>query len=164
MNQLYMLRHGIAVPPGTSGYEDDERPLTPKGERRLRQVGRALRRLDLKLDRIVSSPLPRALHSAEIVADVLGLCSLVEKDDALRSGQSAGAIKEWLAGRSEQRLLIVGHDPAFSELVSLLVTGKTAPAVYQLRKGGMAAFCGLPSGDFQLDWLVRPRLFRRLLD
>jgi phosphohistidine phosphatase len=164
MNQLYVLRHGIAVPAGTAGYEDDERPLTPKGERRMRQIGRALRRLRLKLDRIVSSPLPRALRSAEIVADVLGISFLLDKDEALRANQSAASIKEWLAGQSEDRLLIVGHDPSFSELVSLLATGKTDPPVCELRKGGMAAFCGLADGSYRLDWLARPRLFVRVMD
>jgi phosphohistidine phosphatase SixA len=89
---------------------------------------------------------------------------LLEQDEGLRASESAAAIKEWLAGRSEQRLLIVGHDPAFSELVSLLATGKTDPPVCELRKGGMAALCGLPDGEFRLDWLARPRLFRRLMD
>ena len=71
MNELYILRHGIAVEPGTPGIPDDERPLTPKGEKRMRQIARGLRKLDLKLDRIVTSPLPRARATAEIVADVL---------------------------------------------------------------------------------------------
>src|SRR5579864_3782830 len=78
MNRLYLLRHGIAVPPGTEGYEDDDRPLTSKGERRTRQVAQGLRRLRLKLDRIISSPLPRALRTAELVAETLDIEFLVE--------------------------------------------------------------------------------------
>ena len=60
MNDLYIVRHGIAVDPGTPGMADDERPLTSKGEKRMRQVARGLSKLELKLDRIVTSPLPRA--------------------------------------------------------------------------------------------------------
>jgi phosphohistidine phosphatase len=164
MKQLYLLRHGIAVAPGTPGYDDDLRPLTAKGERRMRQVAQGLRRLDLKLDRIVSSPLPRAWRTAEIVADSLEVPFLLEKDDALRAGRSANAIKNWLEGRHEDALMIVGHDPAFSDLVSLLTIGKTDPSISELRKGGVAAFAGLSDGGFHLDWLARPRLLRRLGD
>ena len=60
MTHLYIVRHGIAVEPGTPGIPDDERLLTSKGEKRIRQIARGLVRLDLKLDRIVTSPLPRA--------------------------------------------------------------------------------------------------------
>ncbi len=40
MNELYVVRHGIAVDPGTPGIPDDERPLTPKGEKRMREIAR----------------------------------------------------------------------------------------------------------------------------
>ncbi|HEV3166290.1 MAG TPA: phosphohistidine phosphatase SixA [Isosphaeraceae bacterium] len=162
MNELYLLRHGIAVPPGTAGYEDDERPLTAKGERRTRQIAQGLRRLNLQLDRVITSPLPRAQRTAEIVAETLDITYLLETADALRAGQSASSIREWLNGRTEPRLMIVGHDPAFSDLVSLLLTDKPGPPICQLRKGGLAAFRAQANGRFQLDWLARPRLIRRL--
>jgi len=163
MNRLYLLRHGIAVPPGTEGYEDDDRPLTSKGERRTRQVAQGLRRLRLKLDRIISSPLPRALRTAELVAETLDIEFLVETDDALRPGNSAPSIREWLTTRSEPRLMLVGHDPSFSELIGLLATGQPNPHICELRKGGIAAFRDYPDGSLRLDWLARPRLLRRLL-
>ena len=72
MTDLYIVRHGIAVEPGTPGIPDDERPLTAKGEKRMRQIAQGLRKLDLKLDRIVTSPLPGRRTTAEIIAEVLG--------------------------------------------------------------------------------------------
>ncbi len=163
MNRLYLLRHGLAVPHGTPGYEDDDRPLTPQGERRMRQVARGLGRLRIKLDRIVTSPLPRALRTAEIVAKTLEMKSLLETDESLRSGKSADSIREWLKAREEPRLMIVGHDPAFTDLVGLLTSGQHGPPVCQLRKGGIAAFQIDPDGSYRLDWLAWPGLFRRLL-
>ena len=65
MTELFILRHGIAVPHGTQGIADDERPLTSKGERRMRQVGRGLTALRLDVERIVTSPLPRAWRSGK---------------------------------------------------------------------------------------------------
>ena len=59
MTDLFILRHGIAIPHGTPGIADDERPLTSKGERRIHQVGRGLAALRLGVEKIVTSPLPR---------------------------------------------------------------------------------------------------------
>ncbi len=59
--------------------------------------------------------------------------------------------------------MLVGHDPAISELVGLLITGAiVVPPLCQLRKGGLAALSEAPDGHLQLDWLARPRLLRRL--
>ena len=96
MVQLYVMRHGIALPHGTPGMSDDDRPLTPQGEKRVRQIARGLR--DLDLERIVTSPLPRAFRTAEIVASELECNDLLEPADALRAGASAESIRDWLGG------------------------------------------------------------------
>src|ERR1700678_771905 len=110
MTDLFIVRHGIAVEPGTPGIADDERPLTPKGEKRMRQIARGLRKLDLKLDRIVSSPLPRARATAEIIADALDARDILENSNVLQTGTSAGTVQRWLRDRPESRLMIVGHN------------------------------------------------------
>lgn len=164
MTHLYLLRHGIALPHGTPDVPDDERPLTPKGERRMRQVGRGLRRLGIKLDRIISSPLPRALKTAEIVAEALGTTELLETSDALRAERGASSIRDWVRSRDEPRLMLVGHNPSFSDLVGLLVAGDSGRSLGELRKGGIAALVSSPDGGMTLDWIARPRLFLRLGD
>ncbi len=162
MTELYLLRHGIAVPRGTPEFVDDERPLTPKGQKRIRQIGRGFRRLDLRLDRIVSSPLPRALKTAEIVADVLGMTDLLETADALRAERDALSIRDWLQGRSEPRLMLVGHNPSLTDLIGLLITGEPSSVPCELRKGGVAALSNPVDRGLRLDWLARPRLLRLL--
>src|SRR4051812_42779262 len=132
MTELYLLRHGIAVLRGTPEIPDDERPLTSEGEKRMRQIGRGLRRLDLKLDRIVSSPLPRALTSAEIVANALRMTDRLETADALRAEKDSSTIREWVQGRSEERLMLVGHNPSFADLIGLLITGGSVPLPCEL--------------------------------
>ena len=168
MKELYILRHGIAVEPGTPGIPDDERPLTPKGEKRMREIARGLRRLDLTLDRIVTSPLPRARSTAEIVADALDADDLLETADILRAGSDAAAIQGWLRGRTEDRLMIVGHNPALSDLITLLVLGssQSGPQVCDLKKGGIAALESHPvtPDRYELVWVATPRLIRRLAD
>jgi phosphohistidine phosphatase len=162
MRRLFLFRHGLAVPHGTEGLTDDERPLTPKGERRVRQVARGLNRLGLKLDRIVTSPLPRARRTAEITADVLDVAFLLEDADILRPGNTPEAIRDWLATRSEARIMLVGHNPNLSELLTLLATGQSRPTVIELRKAGVAGLRDDPVGRYRIDWLSRPRLVRRL--
>jgi phosphohistidine phosphatase len=166
MDELYILRHGIAVEPGTPGIPDDERPLTPKGEKRMCAIARGLRGLDLKLDRIVTSPLPRARATAEIIADELNAEDLLEVAETLRAGVAAPTIRQWLRERTEDRLMIVGHNPALTDLITLLVLGTTRPqpAVCELKKGGIAALRPSPSSPdrFDLLWVATPRLIRRL--
>ena len=162
--QLYVMRHGIAAQHGAPGVTEDERPLTPEGEKRVKEIARGLKALGLELDRIVSSPLARALRTADIVATELKAKSLLETSDSLRAGRSAESIRDWLLDRREERLMIVGHNPDFSDLVALLVTGRSDVPLCDLRKGGIAALGGLPRGNMALDWLARPRLLRALED
>ena len=161
MTHLILLRHGIALPHGTPGMLDDDRPLTQDGEERIKQIAEGLRRLKLGIDAVFTSPLPRARRTAEIAAEVLGLEDRLEDTDALRVGRSAPSIRSWVEARSEARVMIVGHDPSFSDLVGLLTGATGNPSTFALKKGGVAVFrCG-PRG-YCLEWLATPRLFRRL--
>jgi phosphohistidine phosphatase len=162
MNQLYLLRHGPAVEPGEPGMPDDDRPLTPKGEKRVKQVARGLLRLELEVDRILSSPLPRAQKTAEIVADVLGIRDRLEFADVLRAGSHAATIREWLGTRAEDRIMIVGHNPSLSDLIGLLIAAGPGSAPFELRKAGIAALSGTILSPMRLEWLVCPRIVRRL--
>jgi phosphohistidine phosphatase len=159
MSCLYIVRHGIAIEHGTPGYDEDERPLTPLGATRMKEVARGLRALKLKIDTIVTSPLPRASRTASILAGVLDLEPNLETAEVLRSGTSAESIRDWLATRNEENLMIVGHNPSLEDLISLLVGGSLQ---LQLRKGGVACLAKLPEGTYCLDWLARPRLLRNL--
>jgi phosphohistidine phosphatase len=166
MKELYILRHGIAVDPGTPGIPDDERPLTAKGQKRMHEIACGLRRLDLKLDRIVTSPLPRARETAEIVAEELDAEDLVESTDLLGVGSDAASIHTWLRERTEDRLMIVGHNPSLSDLITILVFGKRklGPQICDLKKGGIAALepSAAAPDRYDLLWIATPRLIRRL--
>jgi phosphohistidine phosphatase len=165
MTELTIVRHGIALPHGTPNVPDDERPLTDKGRKRMRQIGRGLRRLGVEPDRIYSSPLPRAWQTAEILASVLQLSDRLEAAEELRADRTSASIREWLLTRTEPRLMIVGHDPAISSLVGLLLNVPPAWSPCELKKGGVAALStrdetGAPG--FSLDWLATPGILRRL--
>jgi phosphohistidine phosphatase len=160
MQELYVVRHGIADARGTPDIPDNERRLTPDGRKRMRQIARGLRRLEIEPDRIVTSPLPRARETAEIVADALEMSDRLELSDALHDTQDAKAVRDWLLTRTENRLMVVGHNPGLSDLVALLLTGSSEPWLCELKKGGVAALSTRADGGFALDWLAPPRLLR----
>src|SRR5438876_271220 len=66
--KLLLLRHAAAVPRGTPGAPDDERPLTPEGKAKFRVAARGLVRVTRRPDVLLTSPLPRARVTAEIAA------------------------------------------------------------------------------------------------
>jgi phosphohistidine phosphatase len=159
---LYILRHGIAVEPGTPGYEDDaDRPLTPEGQRKLGQIADAMEALDLSFDRIISSPYVRARETAEIVAEALGADKTLELSDTLTPGGSFKRLVELLnrLEPSPKSVLLVGHEPYLSGLISLLVSGKETFGVV-MKKGGL---CKLTTESLKhgrcaaLQWLVTPK-------
>lgn len=162
MNHRYFLRHGIAVDPGAPGLLDDDRPLLPKGEARIRQIARGLKDLIVEPDLILTSPLPRARRTAEILAEVLGLQHRLEDADILRAGTPARSVLEWLHAHPEPSLVIVGHNPYLSDLVGLLLGIADDLPPFELKKGGIAALTGDDRHHYQLDWFAPPRLLRRL--
>ena len=137
---VFILRHGIAVEPGAPGYEnDDERPLMPKGRSQLHKIAAAIRAMELRFDLILSSPLVRARQTAEIVAADLKVERRLAFADELRPGgdpkrlvQKINALKP-----KPENIMLVGHEPGLSRLISLFTTGETDAGMV-LKKGGLA--------------------------
>lgn len=159
---LYLLRHGLAVEPGTPGYAHDaERPLTPEGKRKLKQVAAAMKALELDFDLILSSPYVRAADTAEIIATELDARKRLQLSPELAPGGSSKRLLERvkeLRPPPEQALL-VGHEPGLSHLISLLVWGD-AEGMVVMKKAGL---CKLSVETLRhgrcaaLEWLLAPR-------
>src|SRR3974377_2156446 len=123
---LYVLRHGLAVEPGTPDFaRDSDRPLTPEGERKLAQIAKAMKALELSFDLILTSPFLRARQTAEIVAQALKLSKKLEFSDTLAPKGSIKKLVELLnrMDPAPDSILLAGHEPYLSELISLLVSG-----------------------------------------
>jgi phosphohistidine phosphatase len=136
---LYLLRHGIAVEPGTPGYEkDSERPLTPKGRHRLRPIAAAMKKMDLRFDLILSSPFLRAKQTAEIIVESLKLKKQPGFSDALTPDGNPKALIRQLNELQPvpENVLLVGHEPYLSQLIGLLTAGEPGVAI-DLKKGGL---------------------------
>ena len=144
--------------------DDRERPLTEQGERRMRRAARALRDLVPDLDRIVSSPLRRAVETAALVAEAYGDVEVVQLE-ALAPGAPRADRVRFLADQDPAACVaIVGHAPDLDEDVSWLLAGVSHPFV-RLGKGG-ACLLGLAgsidAGRAELRWALAPRQLRRL--
>ena len=160
--ELFVLRHGIAVEPGTPGFEDEfTRPLIPKGKRQLRQSCFALRKMKLHFDLIVSSPLIRARETAEIVAAELKCKKRLFFSENLRPrGGHSKLVAELNALKTGLKsIVLVGHEPDLSRLISLLVAGRP-DGRFALKKGGLAMLEveKLTAGRCAtLAWLLTPK-------
>jgi len=139
MIEIYILRHGLAKKREEwSGKKDADRPLTGKGEKKTREEGRALKRIGISFDLIISSPFARARRTAEIVAETLRLTARLEFTESLKpNGSPKRFLQELIPhfdGRA--RVLVVGHEPYLSALISLCLNGQPDIA-FALKKGGI---------------------------
>lgn len=152
--QLYFLRHGEADWPNWSK-PDDERPLTDFGKKEVRQVGRFLNRLKVRPDLVVTSPLPRALQTAEIAAEQLK--TKLSEDEALEPGFGISELSTVLKRHRSKVLMLVGHEPDFSSVISALTGG-----FVKMSKAGVALIDIDPETEKgRLLWLFPPRFARK---
>jgi phosphohistidine phosphatase len=136
---IYLLRHGDAED-ANSG-DDAARRLTAKGERQARAAGNALLHLSAQIDACLTSPKVRAAETARLACEPLE----IESETASELGGGSFDALTLAAGRGN--VLLVGHEPDFSEEVARL-TGANA----RMRKGGIAVVDGST-----LVALLRPR-------
>jgi len=121
----------------------------PAGRRAARATGRALAALKIAPQRVVTSPYPRASETAELVAHELGGVQVVE--DAALLGIEVDDLPA-LIERHGDDLLLVGHDPDFSVLVSALTGARVS-----FPKAGAALIDPVAGTRGELRWLMRPR-------
>jgi len=134
--RLFLLRHVEAQSP-REVERDEDRAVTARGETRLRKACRGLRRLDIFPDRILSSPLKRAVQTAEVTADELGFPGQIEAVEELAPESDPAELVEVLRTFSGVgQVLIVGHQPFLGRLAGYLIGAPQARVA--LKKGGLA--------------------------
>jgi phosphohistidine phosphatase len=134
--EVYMLRHGDAVPRGTSGYPNDDRPLTEDGIMKLTESAKGISSLVEKFDVIVSSPLVRALDTAKITAEAVGYGKDIVTTEYMVPGNPMRSLFNFLKDYNDkEKLLLVGHEPHLGYLASYLIG--IEEHVIEFKKGGM---------------------------
>lgn len=173
--KLLVVRHAIAMEredyqnapalPGENSKaeqkNDELRPLTLEGLRKMRKNVKGLKELVRKPDLIITSPLTRAVQTAEILKEVWAGVTIVESD-SLKPGAHPDALIEWFLqhpefAKNKSLVAVVGHEPQLSHLVSWLLNGANRSLI-SLKKGGacLVAFEGAPrKSRGQLRFLVR---------
>jgi phosphohistidine phosphatase len=162
---LYLVRHGVAYDPDPAQWPDDnDRPLTPDGEKRLRRAARGLRQIVPSVSVVLSSPWARAWRTAELLQKEAHWPAPVACP-ALESGRSpAEALQALQPFIGSSAVVLVGHEPNMHELASYLLTADTHHAQIEFRKGG-AAYLELGEGAprpgaARLVWLLTPKVLR----
>ncbi len=165
--ELYLLRHAKALEPGKkwSGC-DDRRPLSVEGAKKMRAIALGMRALKLKFDVILSSPYVRARQTAEIAAEAFKLAKKIKYSTHLAPTANPAELLTELQerGLTGRAILVVGHEPFLTGLVSLLTTGQGGLAL-NFKKAGL---CRLTVSSFRpgrcamLDWFLPPQVLARL--
>jgi phosphohistidine phosphatase len=165
---LYILRHGIAEELSESNQtRDSQRRLTSEGRKKVHRVAQGMKALALKFDLVLSSPYLRASETAEIVAKELRLTRRLKwSSDLVSDGNSKKLIDDLrLHHRQARRILLVGHEPNLSRLISLLISGDPTISIH-LKKAGLikltiasALKCGRCA---TLEWFLMPAQLKKL--
>jgi len=157
--ELYLFRHGIAED-AKPGRPDATRALTDDGRKKVAEVVKAARRAGVQPSLIVSSPYVRAVETAQIAAEVFETKGDVVRTEALvPHGSPEKVWAELRDYREETAILLAGHEPLLSHLVSFLLA---SPALrVEMKKAAMVridveSFGAMPHGT--LRWMITAKL------
>jgi phosphohistidine phosphatase len=160
--KLLIIRHGAAGDAeafAKTGKPDELRPLTSAGKREMRSVAAGLYRLAGRPAVLVSSRLTRAMQTADIVAEAMGVPA-DHQTDALAPEAKYRDLANWLRAHDDGLVAAVGHEPHLSGVISWFIAGRD-DATIELKKAGAALieFDGrAKKGKGALLWLMPPSL------
>jgi phosphohistidine phosphatase len=153
---IYLLRHGKAGSPLPAN--DEARELTKGGVAALRAAAPLWRRLNLRPDIVLTSPLVRARQTAELLCEGIDAAPPLD-DERLEPGAGWSEMARAIADHPDaRRIMFVGHEPDLSRVAQHL----SGAASVRMRKGGLACleFPGVPEpGSGEIAWLLDPDLY-----
>ncbi|HEX3595704.1 MAG TPA: histidine phosphatase family protein [Polyangiaceae bacterium] len=165
---IIVVRHGVAMDrdeAAANAVADEDRPLTPKGRRRMKEAAKGVARLASGAELLLSSPLLRATQTAKLVRrafdDDIGYRETPALIPHAEPAELARALTE---EPSLPSVLVVGHEPHLGRFIGWCLAGQSK-ALVELDKGGacLLRFSDVPSaGEGQLVWLLSQRLLRRV--
>ncbi len=154
MTSVYLVQHGKAFDEKV----DPERKLTPEGVEETERIAKYLGNLGVSVHEIVHSGKARARQTAEILAKYLG-ARVVREVDGLNPNDDPTI---WAKRINELNndLMIVGHLPHLSRLVSLMIVGNSNAKIVEFRYSGVLRL--VKSGDtWAIAWFITPELVPR---
>jgi phosphohistidine phosphatase len=156
---LYILRHASAGTRRANPVIDVKRPLDKEGKQQCLLVGSFLNALNVQFDRVVSSPLKRALQTASLVGTETGYENKIDLSEALAPQGTVPKFQELVRSLMKyDNVLIVGHNPNLAVFLGSILAPSSRMST-RLRKGAVARIdCTRLPGT--LHWLVDPRILR----
>ncbi|HZM05293.1 MAG TPA: phosphohistidine phosphatase SixA [Candidatus Saccharimonadales bacterium] len=156
---LFFLRHGKPYARSSKWRPDSKRPLTAEGEKRMFEEARGIERMELSFDLILTSPYLRALRTAEILQEALKSKKMIVTRNLVAEADPKAIIDEINEKHSAMKqIVLAGHEPFLSRLISILLTGQDTMSI-ELKKGGLCklSVTKLRLGQCaSLDWLMTP--------
>jgi phosphohistidine phosphatase len=164
--ELYILRHGEAGKRIPNGSKDSERPLTVTGLEEIEEVASAIARLGVGFDFVATSPLKRARQTSDAVIKILKVKkgSVEEWDELKPEGRRTELYRKLSQFRPESSVLVVGHEPYLSTMISEIAFGNGAGGIV-LKKAGLAKITVTsfqPRIKGELRWLLTPKHLKKV--
>jgi phosphohistidine phosphatase len=158
---LYLMRHANAGLPRGNPTLDAKRALIKEGKDQCMLMARLLSALKVQVDVIVSSPLKRALQTAQFVGTELGYDAKVEISPALAPDADFADFQHMLSSYADfEGVLAVGHNPNLFQFLGRVITGNGGAGV-RMRKGCVARV-DMTKHPPLLQWLIDPRMARSI--
>lgn len=158
---LYLMRHANAGLRRDNPVVDRKRGLVKEGKDQCMLMARVLSAVGAQIDVIVSSPLKRALQTAQFVGTELGYDAKVEISASLEPGADYRTFQDLLAKYQDREgILVVGHNPNLFQFLGKLITGNGGAAI-RLRKASIAKV-DMEHHPPRLQWLIDPRSARAI--
>jgi len=164
---ILVIRHAIAEDREEfkrTGQPDDLRPLTKEGRQKMKAAARGLKQVVKNIDVLATSPLVRAVQTADIVTAAYGGLKAVEVDQ-LKPDEPPQSLLKWLQKcKGDSTIAVVGHEPHLGMFVSWLLTG-LQNSFFELKKGGACLLEldeSMRPGRARLLWSLPPAQLRAL--
>lgn len=165
--KIILIRHAIAEDRlvfGGQNSNDELRPLTEKGKKRMLQGSIGLSRLEPQVDYLFSSPLTRAVETAEIIAQAYPKATTSITSTLSPGGNRDQLVEQLQAIPRDANVALVGHEPDLSELIAWFCTGSDF-SFLRLKKGAACLLecIGQPgAASAEMQWALTPKQLRSL--
>jgi phosphohistidine phosphatase len=159
---VYFLRHASAGQHKFSPKQDEKRPIDKIGEQQSREVGKAMAASGVEVDAVISSPLTRAMQTAELAAKEFGHENKIVINEAMRPEASYDQFHDLLTQYAKSKaIMVVGHNPSITEFLLHLLTGSEECRFIDFKKGAVAKVT-VQEGKSVLNWMLTPKMASKL--
>lgn len=154
--RVYLVQHGESLPEEI----DSTRPLSEQGKADVLKVAKFLKKTELKIEAIWHSTKLRAKQTAQLFGDILLPSSGIVEKQGLAPNDPVQPIQEEILNGTIKNLMVVGHLPFLSKLVSLFLINSDTYSMVGFRQGGVVCLEQNEKGNWWITWMIIPDLLK----